>query len=151
MYLYIEIKNFGNGEKVSISTFKRQATYRVCITDSSMLVKLPIALLHNKCTTTIKVSQLETRSESPESRGAAAAGTWYWLSSHKPRQKTGAHWRCNQSPAAQRVHFIALDAVLFFCDLQTKVIKAHKKKLECTCTIVRTHLHYLLCRYVEDR
>ena len=72
MYLYIEIKFFGNGEKVSISAFKRQAAYRVCITDSSMLVKLPIAL-HNKCTTTIIVSQLETTSESPESRGAAAA------------------------------------------------------------------------------
>ena len=53
MYLYIEIICFGNGEKVSISAFKRQAAYRVCITDSSMLVKLPIALLHNKCTTTL--------------------------------------------------------------------------------------------------
>ena len=67
MYLYIE-KKIGNEERVSISAFKRQAAKR-------QLVKLPIALLHNKCTTTIKVSQLDTRGESPESRGGAAAGT----------------------------------------------------------------------------
>ena len=37
------------------------------------------------------------------------------------------------SRAPQPTVFTLLHAMQF-CDLQTKVIKSHKKKLECTCT-----------------